>query len=76
MDVDGRPKGPDKARDRAGRAAQRDDQERRLLGARVMFTGPYGVFENGTYGEWIAVRGEDLCPILDKIDDATAGGMP
>jgi NADPH:quinone reductase-like Zn-dependent oxidoreductase len=46
------------------------------VGARVMFTGPYGVFENGTYGEWIAVRSEDLCPIPDKIDDATAGGMP
>ena len=46
------------------------------VGARVMFTGPYGVFEDGTYSEWIAVRGEDLCPIPDKIDDATAGGMP
>jgi NADPH:quinone reductase len=46
------------------------------VGTRVMFTGPYGVFEDGTYGEWIAVRGEDLCPIPDKIDDATAGGMP
>src|SRR5258705_5285776 len=41
-----------------------------------MFTGPYGVCENGTYGEWIAVRGEDLCPSPDKIDDATAGGVP
>src|SRR5260370_29874359 len=40
-----------------------------------MFTGPYGVLEDGAYGEWIAVRGEDLCPIPDKIDDATAGGM-
>ena len=45
-------------------------------GARVMFTGPYGVLENGAYAEWIAVRGEDLCPIPDKIDDATAGGVP
>jgi len=44
--------------------------------ARVMFTGSYGVLENGTYAEWIAVRSEDLCPIPDKIDDATAGGMP
>jgi NADPH:quinone reductase len=42
------------------------------VGARVMFTGPYGVFEDGTYSEWIAVRSEDLCPIPDKIDDATA----
>src|ERR1700730_4706889 len=45
-------------------------------GARVMFTGPYGVFEDGTYSEWIAVRGEDLCLIPDNIDDATAGSMP
>jgi len=41
-----------------------------------MFTGPYGVAEDGTYSEWIAVRDEDLCVIPDTIDDATAGGMP
>ena len=46
------------------------------VGTRVMFTGPYGVLENGAYAEWIAVRGEDLCPIPDKIDNATAGGVP
>lgn len=46
------------------------------VGTRVMFTGPYGVSEDGTYGEWIAVRDEHLCPIPDKIDDATAGGIP
>jgi NADPH:quinone reductase len=45
-------------------------------GARVMFTGPYGVSEDGTYREWIAVREEDLCLIPDNIDDATAGGIP
>src|SRR6266702_1367317 len=45
-------------------------------GDRVMFAGPYGVSEDGTYIEWIAVRGEDLCLIPDNIDDATAGGMP
>ena len=45
-------------------------------GARVMFTGPYGVFEDGTYSEWIAVRDEDLCPIPDNLDDAMAGGIP
>jgi NADPH2:quinone reductase len=32
-------------------------------GSRVMFTGPYGVFENGAYGEWLAVRKESLCLI-------------
>src|SRR5438105_15888133 len=42
------------------------------VGARVMFAGPYGVFENGTYSEWIAARGEDLCLIPDNIDDAPA----
>jgi hypothetical protein len=28
-----------------------------------MFTGPYGVSENGTYSEWLAVRNENLCLI-------------
>jgi NADPH:quinone reductase len=46
------------------------------VGARVMFTGLYGVSEDGTYSEWIAVRDEDLCLIPDNIDDATAGGIP
>src|SRR6266478_7637478 len=45
-------------------------------GARVMFFGAYGVSEDGTYSEAIAVRREDLCLIPDNIDDATAGGMP
>src|SRR5258708_6787481 len=45
-------------------------------GARVMFTGLYGVSENGTYSERIAVRDEDLCLIPDNINDAAAGGMP
>jgi NADPH:quinone reductase-like Zn-dependent oxidoreductase len=41
-----------------------------------MFAGPYGVSEDGTYSEWITVRGEDLCLIPENIDDATAGGIP
>src|SRR3989475_12028326 len=41
-----------------------------------MFTGSYGVAEDGTYSEWIAVRDEGLCIIPDTIDDATAGSMP
>ena len=32
-------------------------------GSRVMFTGPYGVLEDGTYSEWLAVRKENLCLI-------------
>jgi NADPH2:quinone reductase len=46
------------------------------VGARVMFFGPYGALENGTYSEWIAARPEDLCLIPESLDDATAGGAP
>lgn len=45
-------------------------------GSRVMFTGPYGVAENGTYGEWLAVRKEHLCLIPDNVDDVSAAGVP
>ncbi len=45
-------------------------------GSRVMFTGPYGVAENGTYGEWLAVRKEHLCLIPDGVDDVSAAGVP
>ena len=46
------------------------------VGTRVMFCGSYGVSEDGAYAEWIAARAEDLCPIPEAIDDATAGGLP
>jgi NADPH2:quinone reductase len=42
-------------------------------GSRVMFTGPYGVLEDGTYSEWVSVQKEHLCRIPDNIDDAAAG---
>src|SRR3979411_213833 len=45
-------------------------------GSRVMFTGPYGVFEDGAYGEWLAVRKENLCLIPEGVDDVTAAGIP
>ncbi len=45
-------------------------------GSRVMFTGPYGVAESGTYGEWLAVRKEHLCLIPDGVDDVSAAGVP
>ena len=45
-------------------------------GSRVMFFGPYGAFEDGTYREWVAVRKEDLCPIPDNVDDVSAAGIP
>jgi NADPH2:quinone reductase len=46
------------------------------IGSRVMFTGPYGVFEDGAYSEWIAVRKEHLCVIPEGVDDASAAGIP
>src|SRR5712672_1056540 len=45
-------------------------------GSRVMFTGPYGVSENGTYSEWVAVRNENLCLIPENIGDVLAAGIP
>jgi NADPH2:quinone reductase len=41
-----------------------------------MFTGPYGVSEDGTYSEWVAVRKQDLCLIPDNVDDVTAASIP
>src|SRR6476661_9093113 len=46
------------------------------VGSRVMFTGPYGVSENGTYSEWLAVRNENLSLIPDNIEDIAAAGVP
>jgi NADPH2:quinone reductase len=45
-------------------------------GSRVMFWGPYGAFEDGTYREWIAVRKQDLCLIPYGVDDISAAGIP
>jgi NADPH2:quinone reductase len=42
-------------------------------GSRVMFTGPYGVYENGAFSEWVAVKTEHLCLIPESIGDAAAG---
>src|ERR1700680_4960320 len=46
------------------------------VGSRVMFAGPYGVSENGTYSEWLAVRKENLCLISDNIENVSAAGVP
>src|SRR5580658_8201135 len=46
------------------------------VGSRVMFFGPYGAFEDGTYSEWVAVRKKDLCLIPDNVDDVSAAGIP
>jgi NADPH2:quinone reductase len=46
------------------------------VGSRVMFTGPYGVSEDGAYSEWLAVRKESLCLIPEGVDDVSAAGLP
>src|SRR5882757_10752018 len=46
------------------------------LGSRVMFTGPYGVGENGTWQEWLLVRPEHLALVPDAIDDVVAASVP
>ena len=46
------------------------------VGSRVMFTGPYGVFEDGAYSGWLAVRNENLCVIPERVDDVSAAGIP
>jgi NADPH2:quinone reductase len=41
-----------------------------------MFTGPYGVGENGTWQEWLLVRPEHLALVPDAIDDIVAASLP
>jgi len=47
-----------------------------VVGSRVMFTGPYGVAENGAWQEWLLVRPEHLALVPDTIDDAVAASLP
>jgi NADPH:quinone reductase len=46
------------------------------VGSRVMFTGPYGVGENGAWQEWLPVRPEHLVLVPDAIDDVVAASLP
>ena len=46
------------------------------VGSRVMFTGPYGVRENGAWQEWLLARPEDLAFVPDAVDDAVAASLP
>jgi NADPH:quinone reductase-like Zn-dependent oxidoreductase len=46
------------------------------VGSRVMFTGPYGVGENGAWQEWLLVRPEHLALVPDAIDDVVAASVP
>lgn len=45
-------------------------------GTRVLFFGPFGVFENGTYAEYAAVPKELLFRIPDNVGDTAAAGIP
>src|SRR5580704_2049538 len=45
-------------------------------GSRVMFTGPYGVRENGAWQEWLLARPEDMAIVPDAIDDVVAASLP
>lgn len=45
-------------------------------GTRVAFLGPFGVLENGTYSEYVAVPRELLLRVPDAIDDTTAASLP
>ena len=45
------------------------------VGSRVMFTGPYGVGEHGTWQEWLLVKPEHLAS-PDAIGDVVAASIP
>jgi NADPH:quinone reductase len=47
-----------------------------VVGSRVMFTGPYGVRENGAWQEWLLARPEDLALVPDAIDNVVAASLP
>ena len=46
------------------------------VASRVMFTGPYGVAENGAWQEWLLVRPEHLALVPEAIDDVVAASLP
>src|ERR1700678_539381 len=46
------------------------------VGSRVMFTGPYGIGENGAWQDWLLVRPEHLALVPDAIDDVVAASLP
>jgi NADPH2:quinone reductase len=46
------------------------------VGSRVMFTGPYGVAETGTWQQWLLIKPEHLALVPDAIDDVVAASVP
>ena len=45
-------------------------------GTRVMFMGPFGIFESGTFSEYVAVPKELLGRVPDNVTDIEAAGIP
>ena len=46
------------------------------VGNRVMFTGPYGVAENGAWEEWLLVKPEHLALVPEAVEDVIAASLP
>src|SRR5580693_2758393 len=46
------------------------------VGSRVMFSGQYGVGENGAWEEWLLVKPENLALVPDAIEDTAAASLP
>ena len=46
------------------------------VGSRVMFTGPYGVGENGAWQEWLLVKAEHLTLVPEAVEDVIAASLP
>ena len=46
------------------------------VGNRVMFTGPDGVSENGTWEEWLLARPEHLALVPQALTDGVAASIP
>jgi NADPH2:quinone reductase len=67
---------PARARQRGGRRHRGCRCFRSRRGSRVMFTGPYGVGENGAWQDWLLVRPEHLALVPDAIDDVVAASLP
>jgi len=46
------------------------------VGSGVMFTGPYGVAENGAWQEWLLVKPEHLALVPEAVEDVVAASLP
>jgi NADPH2:quinone reductase len=47
-----------------------------VVGRRVMFTGPYGVGENGAWQQWLLVKPEHLALVPEAVEDVVAASLP